>query len=555
MPRARRFLVARKPLSLRGKHSRNTDSRPVGASAAWAPRRPRLESAPAVCWAGRAVDILSRKGPRLDSAPRTAWNTKNTSAVIVLLFAALNLVVFLIRAVSVHRFGALFATSGGEGQVIYSIWKYMRHLPVYEFPLKWPFGLSLYNYLFYDSYAVILKWIGVSDAGIKTTGRLLTAVFPILGAIAQWLLVRYHLHLRGAQSLLSLAFALGLWFCTSLVRWWALTLRPDMAAVALVMIALCLVARKPRFGFAAAGVVFYLAWAFKQSIVLTFVTVCVFLLFQRRWRGLLPMAGVFAVLVAVTLAVQSPEYRFNVLVSPRLVTGGYSLAHALHVGGFSLISNVYWIAPAAMIWLTRGKGKLDELRGLLFAVFAFSLLAGFAAMSKSGASDNYLLEAFVAGSTLLQILFFERPGFVVPALVMVGCMQPAGQLAFLRSGRHTLGVVSLATAAEYQSALAVKDALDRLPKPIFSIDDSFNPPWISTDDKYPAMVVDLDSYVAVHTRCENGGVEGMLLRGELPTAVLSANETLFHQNLNPAYARVGSFVHQGVPYEIYTLRR
>ena len=478
---------------------------------------------------------------------------KSAKALVVLMFAGLNVAVFLARAASVHRFGALFATSGGESQVVYSIWKRMNHLPVYEFPLQWPFALSLYNFLFYDAYAAIFRWTGVSDAGMETTGRFLTSAFSILGALAQWGLVRFHLGLRGAKSLLSLAFALGLWLCTSLVQWSALTLRPDMAAVAFVMVGLYLIARKPRFGFAAAGLAFYLAWAFKQSIVLTFVATCVFLMFQKRWREFIPMAAVFLLLVAATLALGSPEYRFNVFVSPRLVSGGFSLSHAFHVGGFSLISNAYWIAPPVLLWLGKGKEKLGDFRALILAAFVFSLVAGFAAMTKSGASDNYLFEAFVSGSTLLQILFFERPGFVASALILAGCLEPAGQLALLPTGRHNLGFVQLATQSEFDSTLAVRNGLNRFPKPILSLVDSFTPPWISTDDRYPALVIDRDSYMAVHTRCENGGVEGMLRRGEIPTAILSVNDTFFRENLNSRYVHVGSFVQRGVQYDIYTL--
>jgi hypothetical protein len=126
---------------------------------------------------------------------------------------------------------------------IYPVWKGIHHLPVYEWPLAFPFSLSLYNYLFYDTYSLFLRLVGATGAGIMTWGRFLTPFFALAGAIAQWKLVQGHLNLRGARSLLSLLFALGLWLSTSIVRHWALSIRPDMGAMALVMVALYVLVR------------------------------------------------------------------------------------------------------------------------------------------------------------------------------------------------------------------------------------------------------------------------------------------------------------------------
>jgi len=489
----------------------------------------------------------------LNTIPReSAWNPGKAKTSILLLFALLNLAVFAVRAVSVGRFGSLFATSGGEVLMIYSVWKRMHHLPVYEFPLKYPFCLSLYNYLFYETYAAILKLLGASGAGIKVVGRFVTSMFPVIGAIAQWRLVQFQLNLRGIRSFLSLILALGLWFCTSMIRWWALTFRPDMAAIALVMVALFLVVRRPRFGFFAAGLVFYLAWSFKQSVALTFAATCIYLLFQRRWRDVVPMATVFAVLAATTLLIGSPEYRFNVLVAPRLVIG-FSLSHAFRTGGVSLISNAYWVIPPIFLGLTARRQRLDGTRSLLLTTFSAALILGLAAMTRSGGSDNYLLEAFVSGSTLMQIAFFGNSTVLAPALLLYGCLQPAAQLALLSASRHSLGFVQVATRAEFDSIRTVLEQISRLRRPIVSTDETLAAPWISTRDQYPAFAIDFDFYTPTHLRCENGGVEGLIRRGEIPTVIVGTKDTLFRENLNPGYVHVGEYDHQGFHFDIYTL--
>src|SRR5579863_5684556 len=180
-----------------------------------------------------------------------------------------------------------------------------------------------------------------------TWGRQFTLLFALAGAIAQWRLVRSLLNLHRTASALSLAFAAGLWLCTSLVKYWAISIRPDMAAAALVMIALWIVARQPRLAFVYAGLLLYLAWAFKQSVVLAFIGLCIWLLLNKRWKDLALLVAVFAALVAATLLLGSPPYRFSILVAPQMVRGfafGFQwILHALGTGLNAILLNLYWV--------------------------------------------------------------------------------------------------------------------------------------------------------------------------------------------------------------------
>ena len=470
----------------------------------------------------------------------------------VLIFVILNLAVFLLRLVSVWRYGALFGPD--SSLAIYPVWKGVHHLPIYEWPLAYPFSLALYNYLFYNTYAFFLRLIGASGADILIWGRFLTPVFSIIGAIAQWKLVQHHLNLRGAHSALSLIFALGLWFCTSMVRHWALCIRPDMGAVALVMAALYMVVRRPRFGFVYAGVLFYLAWSFKQTVVLAFVGVCLFLLFHKRWRDLSVLATVFAALIATTLLLATPEYRFDTLVAPGLVRE-FSLKWASQMAPKSVVSNAYWIlAPVALLLAAAGR-RIDNTARLLTIVLVIALVGGLAGMTKVGGWDNYLLEAFVAGSTLLQIVVFTAPGRLVSALVMYGCIIPSIQLATVPSGPHlhTFGTVGIATPDEYADAMALRDRLALMKKPIFSTDPMFSLPWISNDNHAPALVIDSIFHDATRTRCQNGCVEGMLQRGEIPTVVLESSGDIFQSSLSPKYKKIGEARESDRMWSIYEL--
>ncbi len=484
--------------------------------------------------------------------------------VVVLLFVILNLAVFFLRAVSVWHYGSLFPTSGGEGLVAFTVWKAVHHDPIYTWPLKYPFSLALYNYLFYSFYGWILRAIGVGGPGILLWGRLITAAFAMIGAGAQWKLVQSHLHLRGLRSALSMVFAVGLWFSASIVRYWAISVRPDIPAIAMVMIALCLIVRRGRFGFAAAGIFFYLAWSFKQSVILTFVALCLFLLFQKRWRDLLPLVAVFSALVAITLLLGSPEYRYNLLVAPRLVTE-FSWMWAMRIVPKSFFANAYWIlAPLALLFAV-GARRVDDTVRLLSTILAVALVGGVLAMTKMGAWDNYLLEAFVAGATVLQIAVFAAPGRLVNAFLLFGCAFPALQVVTHQSGAtktRTFGTVGIATASEYANAAALRDRLAVMKKPMFSWDETFEMPWFSSDNQYPTLVIDRIYHCVMQNKYPNGGVEGMVQRGEIPTVLLpvaidphpgcwSANS--LQNSLSRSYKKVGEYRYDGGMWSIYSL--
>jgi hypothetical protein len=519
----------------------------------------------------------------------------------ILAFFALNLIVYLIRITSVWRYGSLFCPTAAESPMIDSVWRAMNHRTLYPWPFAPPFSLTLYNYLFYHFYAAVLGLIGAVNSGILTWGRQLTLLFALVGALAQWRLVRRLLSLRGAASGLSLAFALGLWLCTSLIKYWALVIRPDMAAAALVMIALWVVARQPRFCFAYAGLLFYLAWAFKQSVVLTLVALCMWLAWQKRWRNLALVAGVFAVFVAATLLLGTPEYRFSILVAPRMVTGfTFGLKWILHTLGSGLTAlglNLFWVAAPLVLFKSNNSvipnhsnnsvipnhsnnsvilseaqrsrrtcGFVSprngwqstplssvELKSLLTVIFALALLLGLAGMGKVGATSNYLFEAFIAGSTLLQMAVFTVPGRLVTALILFGCVQPAVQIVGTAAGFHHTGKrdrVPISTAAEFAQAAALRDRLASMPKPIFTTDEAFQLPWISTDGA-PAFTFDPNFQAAARSRDQNGGVEGMLQRGEIPTVVLAPSDQVYLRALNPHYRIAAVSNQQGVPYTIY----
>jgi hypothetical protein len=282
---------------------------------------------------------------------------------------------------------------------------------------------------------------------------------------------------------------------------------------------------------------------------------------SKRWRDLAIFAAVFTALVAVTLLLGSPEYRFSILVAPRMVRsfafGLPWILHALNSGVTAIGLNLFWIAaPLVLARASGGPRRINSALRPLLIVFAVALVLGLAGMGKVGGTSNYLFEAFAAGSTLLQIAVFTLPGRLVTFLVLFGCVQPALQIAGAAIGFHATGkrdMASIATAAEYADAVALRQRLTALKKPIFTTDGAFELPWISTDNGAPALIIDPNFQEAARTREAGGGIEGMLQRGDIPTVMLAPTDLIYLKSLNPSYRKTGESIQQGVTYSIYEL--
>jgi hypothetical protein len=499
-------------------------------------------------------------------SPNAVLPVSDFRITVILIFVVLNLAIFFIRAISVWHFGALIS-SGSAASVIYPVWKSVHHLPIYEWPFAYPFSLTMYNYLFYLTYSLFLKIIRVTGDGIPTWGSLFTPMFVIIGAVAQWKLVQTYLNLRGIRNALSLCFALGLWSCSSIIRMYAFAIRPDMAAVAFVMVGLWMVVLRFRFSFACAGASFYLAWSFKQSTVLTFLGVCLFLLLNKQWRDLSVLIIVFAALVTATILLGTPEYRYSILVVPRIMSV-FNLRHFLDIIPKSLLANAYWLLVPIVLLLEAGARRIDNVIRMLITTFVIALVIGLFGMTRVGAWDHYLLEAFASGTTLLQIAVFTTPNRLVSMLLGFGCILPAIQIATVPSGAylHKFGTVEIATANEYAEAVALRDRLALMKKPIFTNDDIFALPWISNDNHAPALVIDRIYHATSWASCQNGCIEGMMQRGEIPTVMLTSldnkkqNDLFFgydesyQNNLHPYYEKVGEAHEAGTLWNIYALK-
>src|SRR3954462_11344141 len=92
------------------------------------------------------------------------------------------LAVFYLRASSVLRCWHWEITDGREGPGIYALWRVLHGYPLYEWPHRPPYSLTLYNFGFYYFYAGVMRLLGVNDEGLLLAPRALTLLAAGLGA-------------------------------------------------------------------------------------------------------------------------------------------------------------------------------------------------------------------------------------------------------------------------------------------------------------------------------------------------------------------------------------
>ena len=476
-------------------------------------------------------------------------------------FFCVTVLVFLIRAVSVLRGGQFFTTSGGEYVSMYSVWREMKSLPLYTSPFNPPFNWSQYNYGFYACYAAFLNLLSPPDPKLMNCGRLLTVLFAALGVVAQWNLLRRLLSpapgIAGIGPadrpatpgwLLSL-LCVSCWFNSSLVSWWAMSVRPDIPALALVFCGLSLVSCLDANGrwpdavrWVAAALAFYLAWFFKQSSAITFLVLvgCLAWSGRTRRRAVLLLSG-FALCVVLTWLAGGPEYRAS--LSKALGVGTWSIKEGALVALREIARNAYVFIPAFFVF-QRHRGRHPLVR-VLGGATVLSLAVAVVGIMKPGGAGNYLFEPYLAACTLVILLLLDptlRPRKAVYcAILLAAVAYPLIQVGAWALHISTPWLLEH-TAAERADAHLLARKLASAPKPALA-PEMLSLPWFSTDGQYPAYVLDpvLISAAEDAHLLAAGGIRGMIRRREFASILTSQEDYYFDEPLRAGYIEQESF--------------
>lgn len=395
---------------------------------------------------------------------------------------------------------------GREGPNIYALWRVLHGYPLYDFPNREPYTLTLYNFGFYYFYAAILRVLGIDGEGLLAWPRAISAAGGVFGACLFGQLARRLSPPKGMlewSALVSVCFVV--WFGTQFFSWWPFDVRPDIWSLAIALAGLGLVLRglerdslRP---FVAASGVFWVAWAFKQSTVWIFAgSLVASVVLTRKVKSAMALAAPFAVLAAAALLAGGPAYRVSLLVAPAL--SAWEAAGMLEVLSRSVLQNTWpfgfgLVALALGLWERRNSSAeplpRSERALLIVAVVAFAF--GGISTGRIGANKNYLFEAYVVFAlaswvALARSARLERNGTLRRAaaavLLVPWVLLPLAQLHW--PGRF--GRTVLCTDDDTRQLARLSALVARLPKPLYADHDVFSQPWQSTENRYPAFVMD-----------------------------------------------------------------
>jgi hypothetical protein len=414
---------------------------------------------------------------------------------------------------------------------------------------------SFYNFLFYRSYAIALGLLGVTGERLVAGGRVLTLAICGLGAVLTYSLMRRLAgppHAAWSSAFLAV-MALLCWFGTAAMSWWGLITRSDAGALALAVAGLYVYTeayrRRSAALLVAASLVFYAAWAFKQSCVGILVGVSLHALAcdrdPRRWAALI--APAFVLMVA-TLYFGGEAYRFNIVTLCASPPRDARIAVSLMTQAVLAHAFVWaFLASALVVSLRRGWLNMGLLRSELGPIlFAFVTATGWAIFTSGrvGSSKNHLLEMSTVAATLASALLVRAArapgmldgwrGWAVAALVLSMAALPVAQLVY----PNRFGVTRLATDAQHAAKARLAAAMHGLPKPLFARDEMLGLPWHSSEGRYPAFALDPLVY-------DRPRLEAMVARHHFRTLILWKGDPLYGPALKAGYAVVSGIADGG----------
>ncbi len=448
--------------------------------------------------------------------------------IIAVLSIGLSFWVFAIRALSAYEASEIppgvAVTSGCEEESLNTVWRAIHGGQTYSESTSVPYSAAYFNWLFYATYKLpVAAAVGRFGSIIMpNTGRVITAVFALLGtAVLAWCLNR----VMSGDLALSAGLA-GTAFFGPLVGWWAITLRPDVGALALETFALSIVLlgyRRTIPSIPLALGLFYAAWSFKQTYVMGLGGAVLFLVVRQCWRAAATLALGAVGLWCLTLLALGTNY-----ISAQLNTAttnvyylGAGLANLR--GALERTAPLWLLAAPSLCWHSQIVAEPDstlaaDARLLGFLGLLVSLPLAFAASCKIGAALNYyftpsLFLAFLAASALAT-----RPA---PRLATIAFLSASALQLLLALG--FTGSVSLASQSR---DLAQKwHAWREAPTPRFSALNTLNLPWLNPGQPAFVLAYNYPLERAAGRAFERGGIGGLISDGYFASLLLPESTT------------------------------
>jgi hypothetical protein len=470
---------------------------------------------------------------------RANHKLRGIAAVSLLLAAGACLALWLVRIYYAISFVTpyMMTTTNCEEESIFSVWKFTQHQAIYSDIRRIPFAYSCYNWAYYSLYGLIAKTslylLHLDAIWIPTIGRLITVAFTLLAGAVCYLAMRRFV----TTGFFANRFIAWAWVIIATVGplegFWSISFRSDLGALAFeavgLYVILCYLKKPDLRLILATALLFYAAWAFKQSSVTMLTGSVLTLLLLRRWRAFLALSGIWWLLVIVTLAVGSPEYRESILFSQRYFP--ISLHNALEYSSKVPHENIFLLLCLAVIfaWLWRNFRQLASkpVEAALTLVVCFSACFAFITSFKIGSDDNYFIPAAWAAMLCFAVMMEQvNARWVLAGLVLCSGLMIA---EIARNAWRSPDYYN--PRGEDPTYRAIAEKLSHLPGPAMVTDRYANLPWVQRFSPHFVVGFAYDDERAAGVPFEEGGWQGLAGEGYFATLVIDSD-----YNYPPYYA-------------------
>lgn len=425
-------------------------------------------------------------------------------------------------------------TSGCEEESWLSLWNRLHGGPALRPVTESPFNYAYFNWAFYEAYRVPLGLAGAAEHPIRIIrgGRLLTVGWGLGGLLAlAWLLRR--IRPAGGPTWLIATFWASLAILCPIGGWFVTTVRPDVAAVTLEILALACAWRAAsqkgiiQFGYIAmAGLCVYGAWAFKPSFIGAMSGIGLFYLVERRWPALVLHCAVVWGCTGLTFLLGGEIYR-EVILGTIFRFGRFDFATGWGAAQHAAIAtSPLWCALLLLVvgWRfcpSTASNSVDVLPGSTRTALKLGLCCLGVALPLSA------MAAFKIGAWS----YYYMPALPAACLIAVALSGGTRLASAATAIAATLTIVLQAglifgawgSISRKEAARELQDRwqeFSSLPEPRFSEDLRLNLPWLNPHS--PPFVIAYD-YPALRTKgvpFDGNGLGGAIGRGELASLYL-----------------------------------
>ena len=452
-------------------------------------------------------------------------------------FALLILSFFLILIFSIRFFNVFFNseinsffTSGYEEESLLILWYNYFNYDIYTNHLEYPYRWAIYNWLFYDFYSYTLKAINlvfnIDQKSSINFFRVITFIFSLIGFIFFY----KSLKIIKKENNLWLLFLSILSIYGLSTGWWNLTTRPDIPALTLEIISIYFFLKNINnlsiFKIIILSTILYLAWSFKQTALISFFSILVFLGFNKEYSKCFFLFSVFFIFIFLTIYFQNDLYFQSIyMLNTNNLLYDTDINRIFRVLKIFTIKNIFLILLSIYLFLNF---RFLNFRDNIFYLIGFllSLIYFLAVLSNKGTSDNHTFIIIVFLTFIIHKNFDFKNILVYPRfiffLLIVAQIFISGAVLFGKEGRLT--PVKVGNIDDY-----IICSENILVNPVFVEKPYYALPWIT---KYENPTVKNFNYKfeLEANRLKGGGFKSLIKEGFYETLILNKNSAYITSN-------------------------